>query len=122
VHAEPAAGHPGVHGPRARGHEKELRRFDRSGEGVFARDVLDGHLFLFLNRRRDRLKVLWWDRDGLALFCKRLERGTYEIPPSAADAQQLRLDATQLALLSGDVQLDSMRHRGPRVGGRNGGF
>ncbi len=42
-------------------------------QAVFARDVLDGHLFLFLNRRRDRLKVLWWDRDGLAIFCKKLE-------------------------------------------------
>ena len=34
---------------------------------VFARNVLDGHLFLFLNRRGDRLKILWWDKDGLAL-------------------------------------------------------
>jgi transposase len=80
-------------------------------QAVFARDVLDGHLFLFLNRRRDRLKILWWDRDGLAIFCKRLEGGTYEIPPSAVDAKQLRLDATQLALLLGGVQLDSVRHR-----------
>jgi transposase len=80
-------------------------------QAVFARDVLDGHLFLFLNRRRDRLKMIWWDRDGYALFCKRLECGTYEIPPSAADAKQLRLDATQLALLLGGVQLGSVRHR-----------
>ena len=40
---------------------------------VFARDVLDGHLFLFLNRRRDRIKALFWDRDGLVLWYKKLE-------------------------------------------------
>ena len=47
---------------------------------VFQRNPLDGHLFLFLNRRRDRLKMLWWDRDGMALFYKRVESGTYQLP------------------------------------------
>ena len=41
---------------------------------VFGRDVLEGHLFLFFNRRPDRVKALWWDRDGLATFAKRLEK------------------------------------------------
>jgi transposase len=78
---------------------------------VFDRNVLDGHLFLFLNRRRDRIKLLWWDRDGLALFYKRLERGTYEVPRHAPGNKQLRLDATQLSLLLSGVQLDSVKHR-----------
>lgn len=80
-------------------------------QAVFDRNVLDGHLFLFLNRRRDRIKLLWWDRDGLALFYKRLERGTYEIPRHAPGNRQLRLDATQLSLLLSGVQLDSVKHR-----------
>ena len=80
-------------------------------QAVFACDVLDGHLFLFLNRRRDRIKILWWDRDGLALFCKRLEVGSYEIPAHASAARQLRLEATQLALLLTGVQLSSVKHR-----------
>jgi transposase len=78
---------------------------------VFDRNVLDGHLFLFLNRRCDRMKILWWDRDGLAIFSKRLELGTYEVPRHDPNTQQLQLDATQLALLLNGVRLDSAQRR-----------
>lgn len=78
---------------------------------TFDRNVLDGHLFLFLNRRRDRVKILWWDQDGLAIFAKRLERGNYELPRHDAETRELRLDAVQLALLLGGVQLDSIKRR-----------
>jgi transposase len=78
---------------------------------VFDRDVLEGHLFLFLNRRRDLVKCLWWDRDGLAIFAKRLERGSFEMPRHDEATKQLRLDALQLALLLGGVQLDSVKRR-----------
>jgi transposase len=84
-------------------------------QAVFDRQVLDGHLFLFLNRRRDRVKILWWDRDGLAIFYKRLERGSYEVPRHEPQTKQLTLDATQLALLLGGVELSSVKHR-PRYG------
>ena len=42
-------------------------------ESVFQRNVVDGHLFLFVNKRRDRLKALWWDRDGLIIWYKKQE-------------------------------------------------
>jgi transposase len=80
-------------------------------QAVFDRKVLDGHLFLFLNRRRDLLKCLWWDRDGLAIFAKRLELGSYEVPRHEPATRQLRLDATQLALLLSGVQLASVKRR-----------
>jgi transposase len=80
-------------------------------ESVFQRDVLDGHLFLFLNKRRDRIKVLWWDRDGLAIWYKRLERGTFEAPCAGGDAPQLELDSTELAMLLGGVPLAGMKRR-----------
>ena len=78
---------------------------------VFGADPLDGSLFLFINRRRDRIKMLWWDTDGLALFYKRLELGTFEAISSSEDSATVELDATQLAMLLGGVTLDSVRRR-----------
>ena len=78
---------------------------------VFGREPLDGHLFLFLNRRRDRIKILYWDRDGLALWYKRLEAGTFQLPAGRGDAQGLELDATQLAMLLGGIDVHSAQRR-----------
>lgn len=80
-------------------------------QSVFQQNVLDGHLFLFVNRRRDKLKLLYWDRDGLALWAKRLEAGTFELPAPAADAVQQELDATDLSLLLHGIELGSARRR-----------
>jgi transposase len=76
---------------------------------VFKRDPLDGHLFLFRNRRGDRLKMLWWDRDGLALFYKRLEAGTFQLPAASDDHQGVEIDATHLALLLSGVDIQSAK-------------
>jgi len=90
----------------------------RSFDGLLAlarehieRDPLSGGLYVFLNRRRDRVKLLWWDTDGLAIFYKRLESGTFELPPVAEGARSVTLSATQLALLLGGIELSSVRRR-----------
>ncbi len=80
-------------------------------ESVFQRNVLDGHLFLFVNKRRDRIKALWWDRDGLVLWYKRLEHGTFEMPQSSAGQTYVTLDETELAMLLGGVSLASAKRR-----------
>src|SRR3954465_14711130 len=67
-------------------------------QGCFAHDLLTGHLFLFLNRRRDRIKILYFDRDGLAIWYKRLEAGSFQVPDSdGGDSVELR--PGQLAML-----------------------
>jgi transposase len=77
----------------------------RSFDGLFAlvrdflgEDPLSGHLFVFRNRAGDRLKVLWWDRDGLAIFYKRLEEGTFRFP-EAGEAGRLEMTSADLQLV-----------------------
>ena len=84
-------------------------------ESVFEKNVLDGHLFLFVNRRRDRIKALWWEVGGLILWYKRLERGTFELPAAREDQTHVTIDATQLAMLIGGVPLASARTRRKRM-------
>jgi transposase len=62
-------------------------------------DPLAGHLFVFRNKSGDRLKVIWWDRDGLAIFYKRLEIGSFAIPAPAGDAKQIEMTAADLQLV-----------------------
>ena len=80
-------------------------------EEVFKQDPLSGHLFLFLNRRRDRMKILFWDRDGLAIFYKRLEKGTFQIPAPRDGQQGIELDPSQLTKILEGIDLGSGRRR-----------
>lgn len=79
--------------------------------GEFGREPLDGGLFLFVNRRGDRVKLLWWDGDGMALWYKRLEAGTFESIHCHTEASHIEIDATELAMLLGGVSLTSVRRR-----------
>ena len=85
---------------------------------IFDEDPLSGHLFLFVNRERDRLKILFWDHDGLAIFYKRLEAGTFQLPNTSGGEQGIELDERQLnRLLTGlDLRTGRRRKRYRRVG------
>jgi transposase len=74
-------------------------------------DPLSGHLFLFVGRRRDRLKILYWDRDGYALWYKRLEKGTFRIPATKDGATSIELKASELAMLLEGIDLRSIKRR-----------
>jgi transposase len=74
-------------------------------------DPMSGHLFLFIGRRRDRLKILYWDRDGWALWYKRLEQGTFRMPVAKPDAASVELKASELAMLLEGIDLCSIKRR-----------
>jgi len=75
-------------------------------------DPLSGHLFLFRNRRRDRVKILFWDGDGYALFYKRLARGTFEFPiPQDPQSPSVEIRASELSMLLDGIQLQGRRRR-----------
>ena len=79
---------------------------------AFGQDPTSGHLFLFFNRRRDRLKILYWDRgDGLAIWYKRLEIGSFQLPAAPAQAVAIEMTATQLSLILSGIDLGSARQR-----------
>jgi transposase len=61
-------------------------------------DPLSGHLFVFHNKLSDRIKILWWDRDGLAIFYKRLEQGTFRFGVSASGKLEMTAQDLQLVL------------------------
>jgi transposase len=74
-------------------------------------DPLSGHLFLFIGRARDRLKILYWDADGFAVWYKRLEEGTFRLPAARPGEAGVELKASELAMLLEGIDLRSLRRR-----------
>ncbi len=88
--------------------------FDRlmgRAQEIFDQDPCSGHLFLFLNRSRKRMKNLLWDRDGFCIWYKRLERGTFQLLAAANDDEGIELDYRQLVRLLGGLDLRTGRRR-----------
>jgi transposase len=90
--------------------------FDRLAElarVVTRQEPMDGHLFLFRGRGGDRLKILYWDKDGFVLWYKRLEEGTFKLPRIEAGAASVELRASELAMMLDGIDLRSIK-RGKR--------
>ena len=74
-------------------------------------DPLSGHLFVFRNKRGDRIKLLYWDTDGLAIWYKRLEQGTFRFPTVTGDSQGVEIRAADFNMLLDGVDLQSVKRQ-----------
>ena len=79
--------------------------------GAMKLDAFAGHLFVFANRRRDRVKILYWDRDGFAVWAKRLEEGTYAMPFGEEDEPRREITAQELGALLSGIDLSTAKRR-----------
>src|SRR5450432_352802 len=78
--------------------------------GVLARDPLSGHVFVFLNKRRNQVKLLAWKRGGFTIVHKRLERGTFCFPAQVTgEATSVPIDAHELTMLLEGIELGEAR-------------
>jgi transposase len=74
-----------------------------------AENAYSGHLFIFVSRRRDRVKILSWDKGGFVLVYKRLERGQFKLPHMGPSTVAVEIDATQLAMLLDGIDFGRVR-------------
>lgn len=87
---------------------------------IIRAEPLSGHLFAFLNRRRNRLKILLWEPSGYLLIYKRLELGRFRLPGEPRPgARHIELEATELALMMEGIDLRGARRRKRWVPGEN---
>ena len=82
---------------------------------LIRQDPLSGAFFLFRNRSRDRLKILYWDRDGLAIWYKRLEKGSFQLPTDLKkpenESSGVEITAEELSLLLHGIDLATVSRR-----------
>lgn len=79
--------------------------------GAMQLDAFAGHLFVFANRRKDRIKILYWDRDGFAVWAKRLEEGTYAMPFGGEGEHRREITAQELGALLSGIDLNVAKRR-----------
>jgi transposase len=78
-------------------------------EQVVRQDPFSGHLFVFRGRRGDRVKILYWDRDGYALWYKRLESGVFRFPSDEVDSKEIT--TADLGLMLEGIDLHSVKRQ-----------
>ena len=82
-------------------------------ESVIKQDPLSGSFFVFVNRRRDRMKILYWGQTGFCIWYQQLQKGTYQLPsPESLDERDtLEVTRAQLSLILDGIDLRSARQR-----------
>lgn len=90
---------------------KSFRGLCQLAESQLREDPASGHWFAFVNKRRDRMKLLGWDGQGFWIWYKQLESGLFERPYAKADDVTLEIDVTQLSLIIHGIDLQSAKRR-----------
>ena len=82
-------------------------------ESALKQDPLSGSLYVFINRRRDRIKILYWGQTGFCIWYQQLQQGTYQLPSHDSLDEQDTLEVTrsQLSLILDGIDLSSVRQR-----------
>lgn len=82
-------------------------------ESALMQDPLSGSLFVFVNRRRDRIKILYWGQTGFCIWYQQLQKGTYQLPDEASleERQAIEVTRSQLSLILDGIDLSSARQR-----------
>ncbi|MBK8172007.1 MAG: IS66 family insertion sequence element accessory protein TnpB [Sandaracinaceae bacterium] len=78
-------------------------------KGTIEKDVYEGHLFVFVGKSKNRVKVLFWDHGGFVVYMKRLERGRFQMPKRDARRAHIVLEASELAMLLDGIDLSARR-------------
>jgi transposase len=76
---------------------------------TFSAELYSGHLFVFISKRRDRVKVLTWDKGGFVLWYKRLERGRFKLPKLETEQRTMPLDSGQLSMLLDGIDFSRVK-------------
>lgn len=90
------------------------KSFDGLAAAVQSRmglDPLSGHLYVFLNHRRNLMKMLFFDRTGYCILYKRLEKGTFQLPRVVPGASRIEVESAELAMILEGIDLESAKRR-----------
>jgi len=80
-------------------------------DGTFGKSAMSGDLFVFLNRRANQVRILFWDRDGYVIMMKRLEEGTFRRSQTSDGKELVEIDAGELAMLLEGIDAPTIKRR-----------
>ena len=80
-------------------------------DGSFGKEAMSGDLFIFINRRANQIRILFWDRDGYVVMMKRLEAGTFRRTKTAEGEELVEIDAGELAMLLEGIDAPTLKRR-----------
>jgi len=80
-------------------------------DGTFGKEAMSGDLFIFLNRRGNQVRILFWDRDGYVILMKRLEEGTFRRMKAGDGEHLVEIDAGELAMLLEGIDAPKIKRR-----------